>query len=102
MSCYVYNNTIAVHHCTAWRNKIGNWKCPSNVLPLSIYFDLVRMVLGVLERLHAGEVIVGDGSYVFTLEKRGYVGAGKFTPGGTVCSDSSSGPQRRHASTLTP
>ena len=28
---------------------------------------------GVLDRLRAGEVIVGDGSYVFTLEKRGYV-----------------------------
>ena len=27
----------------------------------------------VLDRLRAGEVIVGDGSYVFTLEKRGYV-----------------------------
>ena len=26
-----------------------------------------------LERLDAGEVIIGDGSYCFTLEKRGYV-----------------------------
>ena len=30
-------------------------------------------MLSVLDRLKAGEVIVGDGSYVFTLEKRGYV-----------------------------
>ena len=30
----------------------------------------------MLERLEAGEVIIGDGSYVFTLEKRGYVQAG--------------------------
>ena len=27
----------------------------------------------ILERLDAGEVILGDGSYVNTLEKRGYV-----------------------------
>ena len=26
-----------------------------------------------MERLEAGEVILGDGSYVNTLEKRGYV-----------------------------
>ena len=37
------------------------------------------MVAGtVMERLGAGEVIIGDGSYVFTLEKRGYVQAGKY------------------------
>jgi len=34
----------------------------------------------VLDRLRAGEVIIGDGSYVFTLERRGYVQAGKYTP----------------------
>ena len=33
-----------------------------------------------MERLDAGEVVIGDGSYVFTLEKRGYVQAGKYTP----------------------
>ena len=31
-----------------------------------------------MERLEAGEMIIGDGSYVFTLEKRGYVQAGKY------------------------
>ena len=36
------------------------------------------MVASVIERLDAGEVIIGDGSYVFTLEKRGYVQAGKY------------------------
>ena len=37
------------------------------------------MVAGtVMERLGAGEVIIGDGSYVFTLEKRGYVQAGNY------------------------
>lgn len=34
----------------------------------------------ILERLDAGEVIIGDGSYVITLEKRGYVKAGNWTP----------------------
>ncbi|XP_023930687.1 betaine--homocysteine S-methyltransferase 1 isoform X2 [Lingula anatina] len=34
---------------------------------------------GILERLAEGPVI-GDGSYVITLEKRGYVKAGPFTP----------------------
>ena len=32
-----------------------------------------------MERLDAGEVVIGDGSYVFTLEKRGYVQADKYT-----------------------
>ena len=31
-----------------------------------------------MERLDAGEVVIGDGSYVFTLEKRGYVQASKY------------------------
>ena len=34
---------------------------------------------GILERLAEGPVI-GDGSYVFTLEKRGYVKGGAWTP----------------------
>lgn len=35
---------------------------------------------GLLERLNAGEVVVGDGGFVFALEKRGYVKAGPWTP----------------------
>ncbi|KAK3733619.1 hypothetical protein QZH41_016401, partial [Actinostola sp. cb2023] len=35
---------------------------------------------GILERLDAGEVVIGDGGFVFALEKRGYVKAGVFTP----------------------
>uniref|UniRef100_A0A8C2IG27 Betaine-homocysteine methyltransferase n=1 Tax=Cyprinus carpio TaxID=7962 RepID=A0A8C2IG27_CYPCA len=35
---------------------------------------------GVLERLGAGEVVIGDGGFVFALEKRGYVKAGPWTP----------------------
>jgi len=34
----------------------------------------------ILSRLAAGEVILGDGSYAVTLEKRGYVMAGSWTP----------------------
>ncbi|XP_020899443.1 betaine--homocysteine S-methyltransferase 1-like [Exaiptasia diaphana] len=35
---------------------------------------------GILERLDAGEVVIGDGGFVFALEKRGYVKAGVYTP----------------------
>lgn len=35
---------------------------------------------GFLERLNAGEVVVGDGGFVFSLERRGYVKAGPWTP----------------------
>ncbi|CAL8277131.1 unnamed protein product [Merluccius merluccius] len=34
----------------------------------------------ILERLDAGEVVLGDGGYLFELEKRGYVKAGPYTP----------------------
>ncbi|KAK3722802.1 hypothetical protein QZH41_020010, partial [Actinostola sp. cb2023] len=39
---------------------------------------------GLLERLDAGEVVVGDGGFVFCMEKRGYVKAGPWTPEVTV------------------
>jgi len=35
---------------------------------------------GLLERLNANEIVVGDGGFVFALEKRGYVKAGPWTP----------------------
>lgn len=35
---------------------------------------------GILEVLKNGGVIVGDGSYIYTLERRGYVKAGPYTP----------------------
>jgi len=35
---------------------------------------------GILERLNAGEVVIGDGGFVFALEKRGFVKAGPWTP----------------------
>uniref|UniRef100_A0AAX7UM07 Hcy-binding domain-containing protein n=1 Tax=Astatotilapia calliptera TaxID=8154 RepID=A0AAX7UM07_ASTCA len=36
--------------------------------------------LNILKRLDAGEVVIGDGGFVFALEKRGYVKAGPWTP----------------------
>lgn len=39
---------------------------------------------GILERLDAGEVVVGDGGYVLQLERRGYVKAGNWTPEAAV------------------
>lgn len=33
-----------------------------------------------MERLNAGELVIGDGGFVFALEKRGYVKAGPWTP----------------------
>ncbi|KAJ7340115.1 hypothetical protein OS493_002841 [Desmophyllum pertusum] len=34
----------------------------------------------ILERLNAGEVLVGDGGMAYALEKRGYVRAGPYSP----------------------
>ncbi|KAK5932271.1 hypothetical protein CgunFtcFv8_003990 [Champsocephalus gunnari] len=39
---------------------------------------------GIIERLNAGEVVIGNGGFVFALEKRGYVKAGPWTPEATV------------------
>ncbi|XP_004586371.2 S-methylmethionine--homocysteine S-methyltransferase BHMT2 isoform X1 [Ochotona princeps] len=39
---------------------------------------------GLLQRLDAGEVVVGDGSFLITLEKRGYVRVGCWTPEAVV------------------
>ena len=38
----------------------------------------------IFDRLDAGEVMIGDGSYCNTLEKRGYVKAGCYTPESSV------------------
>jgi len=39
---------------------------------------------GILERLNNDEIVIGDGGFVFALEKRGYVKAGPWTPEATV------------------
>ncbi|XP_077981780.1 betaine--homocysteine S-methyltransferase 1-like [Glandiceps talaboti] len=49
----------------------------------SLIFDVFKP-RGILERLDNGEVVVGDGGFVFALEKRGYVKAGPWTPEATV------------------
>ena len=38
----------------------------------------------ILERLNAGEVVIGDGGFLHALEKRGYLKAGVYTPECTV------------------
>ena len=49
-----------------------------------MYFVLQLVIIqGILERLAAGPVI-GDGGFVFELEKRGYVKAGPWTPEASV------------------
>ena len=45
---------------------------------------LTDIFQNILERLEGGEVIIGDGSYTNTLEKRGYVKAGHYTPESSV------------------
>ncbi|XP_066932262.1 betaine--homocysteine S-methyltransferase 1-like [Clytia hemisphaerica] len=39
---------------------------------------------GLMERLNSDEVVIGDGGFVFALEKRGYVKAGPWTPEAVV------------------
>ncbi|EPY79506.1 hypothetical protein CB1_000917026 [Camelus ferus] len=39
-----------------------------------------RLYEGILEHRDSGEVVVGDGSFLFSLEKRGYVKPGLWTP----------------------
>lgn len=46
--------------------------------------DTEPFLQGILERLDAGEVVIGDGGFVFALEKRGYVKAGPWTPEATA------------------
>lgn len=57
-----------------------------------------------MERLEAGEVVLGDGGYVFELEKRGYVKAGPYTPEAAAehPEAGSNTLQQSHAAGLTP
>ena len=47
-----------------------------------IFFQIYVFIIqkGLLERLNNGEIVIGDGGFVFALEKRGYVKAGPWTP----------------------
>ena len=55
---------------------------PASQLSL-LTISLLSLIQGILERLAAGPVI-GDGGFVFELEKRGYVKAGPWTPEAAV------------------
>lgn len=46
--------------------------------------SLCSLPQGILERLNSGEVVVGDGGFLFSLEKRGFVKAGLWTPEAVV------------------
>nr|XP_006981832.2 S-methylmethionine--homocysteine S-methyltransferase BHMT2 isoform X2 [Peromyscus maniculatus bairdii] len=43
-----------------------------------------RAKKGILDRLDSGELVVGDGGFLFSLEKRGFVKAGLWTPEAVV------------------
>jgi len=45
---------------------------------------ILLLTQGILDRLNAGEIVIGDGGFVFALEKRGYVKAGPWTPEASV------------------
>ena len=54
------------------------------IIPKIPNFANFELQASLLERLKAGEVILGDGSYTVTLEKRGYVLANAWTPESSV------------------
>lgn len=53
-------------------------------LPSNFLIKFLLQKRGILERLNAGEIVIGDGGFVFQLEKRGYVKAGPWTPEASV------------------
>ena len=65
------------------KNPCRCYNCCAPCKPLTSCINVMQLTLSgmpstVLDRLRAGEVIIGDGSYVFTLERRGYVQAGEL------------------------
>ena len=60
-------------------NRLGGVDC----VFIQIIVSLCFVLQGILERLAEGPVI-GDGGFVFALEKRGYVKAGPWTPEASV------------------
>ncbi len=57
------------------------------------------MQQGVLDRLDAGEIVVGDGGFIFVLEKRGYLKLGPSTP--EACIENPEAGNRRFILTAT-
>ena len=69
----VLNYCWNVAHCARWA-LLQSYKEHCFLVSTIYTWSLVLTChQGILERLDAGEVIIGDGSYVNTLEKRGYV-----------------------------
>ncbi|XP_078580837.1 betaine--homocysteine S-methyltransferase 1-like isoform X1 [Branchiostoma floridae x Branchiostoma japonicum] len=73
-SCHVYPTHLAFGHFDHRKQSL-----PPAFLFRTSHSDTMMGKKGLLERLAEGPVI-GDGSYVFTLEKRGYVKGGPWTP----------------------
>lgn len=73
--------------CVSWLSK--NKSILATIMTCFMNLSLLTFFLyqmakrGLLERLEDG-IVVGDGSFVFTLEKRGYVAAGHWTPEAAV------------------
>lgn len=65
------------------RTKLGRINIYLHLPPLILFVHLYN-AQGILERLDSGEIVIGDGGFVFALEKRGYVKAGPWTPEATV------------------
>ncbi len=56
---------------------------PCKFIRQKSFVSLIICLQSLLERLAAGPVI-GDGGFIFALEKRGYCKAGPWTPEATV------------------
>ncbi|XP_074546384.1 betaine--homocysteine S-methyltransferase 1 [Halichoeres trimaculatus] len=62
------------------KNSTAERRGPGTALTINIIIIMSSGKKGILERLDAGEIVIGDGGFVFALEKRGYVKAGPWTP----------------------
>ena len=63
-----------------FENSKNYFNADLNLIDLSLFYNFQRARFQtLLERLAEGPVI-GDGGFVFSLEKRGYVKAGPWTP----------------------
>ena len=86
MSCSTFpiKYLLAYRHSTQFeQGTIGQAECQKESYRSTGKRQLIHFLFkpkGILERLDAGEVVIGDGGYLFALEKRGYLKAGPYTP----------------------
>ena len=86
MSCsaFPFKYLLANRHSTQFeQGAIGQAECQKQSYRSTAKRQLIHFLFkpkGILERLDAGEVVIGDGGYLFALEKRGYLKAGPYTP----------------------